>query len=64
MGRYIRPVSGQRHGKHISVATITHATGKRDVVYAVRAEELKRRELRQPVSSAVQGRLRRDGRYS
>jgi hypothetical protein len=31
------------------------------VVYTVSAEKLKRRELRQPDSSALQGRLRRDG---
>jgi hypothetical protein len=28
MGGYIRPVSGQRLGKHIPEATVTHSTGK------------------------------------
>jgi hypothetical protein len=31
--------------KHVPAATVTYATGKRGVAYAVRAEELKRREL-------------------
>jgi hypothetical protein len=35
--------------------------GEQGVVYAVPAEKLKRRELVQPVNSALQGRLRRDG---
>jgi hypothetical protein len=35
--------------------------GKRVVVYAVRADELTRRELGKPVNSALQGMLRRDG---
>jgi hypothetical protein len=60
MGDYIRPVSGQRLGKHVPMATSTHATWELGVVYAVHAEELK--ELWQPVGSwAREGRLRRDG---
>jgi hypothetical protein len=49
MGGYIRPVSGQRLGKHVPVATVTHAEGKRGIVYAVHAEEVKRSELVQSV---------------
>jgi hypothetical protein len=59
MGDY--DVSGQQLGKDVPEATVTHATGKRYAVYAIRAEDLERREVRQPVSSALQGRLGRDG---
>jgi hypothetical protein len=31
-------------GKHVLVATVTHATGKRGVVYAVCAEKLQKEE--------------------
>jgi hypothetical protein len=40
MGGYIKPVSGQRLGKHVAAATVMHAMGKRGVVYEVRAEVL------------------------
>jgi hypothetical protein len=36
-------------GKHIPAEVFIHATGETGVVYAVRTEELKRRELGQPV---------------
>jgi hypothetical protein len=36
----MQPVSGKWLGKHVPAATVTHATGKRGVVNAVRAEEL------------------------
>jgi hypothetical protein len=39
MGGYIRPISGQRLGKHVPATTVTYATGKQGVVYAVRGEE-------------------------
>jgi hypothetical protein len=49
IGGYIIFFSEQRLGKQFPAATVTHATGKKGVAYAVRAEELKRRELGQPV---------------
>jgi hypothetical protein len=47
-------VSGQRLGRHAAAATVTYATGETGVVYAVRAKELKRRELGQPVQLRIQ----------
>jgi hypothetical protein len=38
MDVYIRPISGKRLGKHVPATKITHARGKRYVVYAVRAD--------------------------
>jgi hypothetical protein len=46
MNRYIRPVSGQRLGRHVPAATVTHAKGeKRGVAYAVRSKELKKKGI-------------------
>jgi hypothetical protein len=64
MDGYIRPVSGQRLSKHVPVATVTHAAERRGVVYAVRAEELKRNELGQPVQLTSAREAEKKWRYS
>jgi hypothetical protein len=61
MGGYIGLVFVQRLSKHIPAAMVMYATGEVGVIYVVCAEKLKRRELGQPVSRALQGRQKRDG---
>jgi hypothetical protein len=51
MGGYIRLVSGQRLGKDVPAAIVTHATGETGCSICVpRRDVIKRGELGQPVS--------------
>jgi hypothetical protein len=40
MGGYSRPVTGQRLGKHVPAAKVTHATEETECFFVVRAEML------------------------
>jgi hypothetical protein len=54
MGGCIRHVTGQRLGKHVSVATVTHATGETGCcLHGPRRGDMRERELGQPVQFIV-----------